>query len=127
MATHLPNFPPFVIQSDGGQRENNAGVRWKKWMDKFDNMLCVLDIKDDKRKKAMLLHYCGEEVYDIFYSFSDTDKGIGATRDETSGEETMTVPDDYNKLCESFRNYLTPKCNLSFDVCKVRQAEQKAG
>ncbi|KAH3710979.1 hypothetical protein DPMN_070477 [Dreissena polymorpha] len=55
MATNLPNFPPFVKQSDDEQTENYAGVRWKKWMDKFDNMLCAIDIKDDKRKKAMLL------------------------------------------------------------------------
>ncbi|KAH3719125.1 hypothetical protein DPMN_061956 [Dreissena polymorpha] len=76
MATNLPNFPTFVIQSYGGQTKNNAGVRWKKWMDKFDNMLSALDIKDDKCNKAMLLYYCGEEVYD----FSDNDKAIGATR-----------------------------------------------
>jgi len=127
MATNLPNFPTFVIQSDGGQTENTAGVRWKKWMDKFDNMLRALDIKDDKRKKAMLLHYCGEEVYDIFDSFSDTDKGIGATRDEISGEGTVKVPDEYNKLCESLKNYFTPKRNLSFEVYKFRQAKQEAG
>ena len=97
-------------------------------MSKFDNLICALDIKDDKRKKALLLHYCGEETYDIYDSFSDAEKGIGATREVTNDSgDTVNVPDEYNKLCNSFKTYFMPKQNLSFEVYKFRQARQEPG
>lgn len=91
-------------------------------------MLCALDITDDRRKKALLLHYCGDETYDIYDSFSDMDKGIGSTREVTDvNGEQVNLPDEYNKLCNSFKMYFTPKQNLSFEVYKFRQAKQEPG
>ncbi|XP_052788463.1 uncharacterized protein K02A2.6-like [Mya arenaria] len=87
MATQLPTFPPFVVQNAAGESQNTAGIRWQKWIQKLENLLCALDITVDKRKKALLLHYCGEETYDIFDSFSDDDKGIGATKEVPNGED----------------------------------------
>ena len=129
MATQLPSFPAFQVQSGrGNETSNSAGLRWKKWLSKFDNMLCALDIDTDTRRKALLLHYVGEEAYDIYDSFTDTEKGIGATREETnSNGETVNVPDEYAKLCKSFTSYFTPKQNLSFEVYKFRQAKQEEG
>ena len=62
-----PSFSPFSVHVD----EQSAGPRWRKWIDRFENLLCALDINDDRKKRAMLLHYVGEEVYDIFNSFTD--------------------------------------------------------
>ncbi|KAH3719436.1 hypothetical protein DPMN_062271 [Dreissena polymorpha] len=45
-----------------------------------DNLICALNIQDDKRKKALLLHYCGEETSDMYDSFSNDRKGLGATQ-----------------------------------------------
>lgn len=50
----------------------NSSVRWKKWLQRFENVIIALDIKDDTRKRAMLLHYAGEGVQDIFDTFTDT-------------------------------------------------------
>ena len=61
----LPNFHPFPVHSD----EQLSGVRWRKYIDKFENLLCALDVHDDARKKALLLHYIGDEAYDILGSF----------------------------------------------------------
>ena len=47
----LPNFHPFSVHSD----EQSSGVRWRKYIDKFENLLCALDVyqckADDTRKK----------------------------------------------------------------------------
>ena len=90
MAMQLPTFPPFSVH----QEEQSAGQRWKKWLEKFDNMLCAMDITSDSRKKALLLHYVGEETFDIYDTFTDAQKGNGATT-EVGGE---TVPNEYHTL-----------------------------
>ena len=48
----LPDFPPFNVHEDA-----NAGPRWKKWLTRFERLLCGLNITADKRKTALLLHY----------------------------------------------------------------------
>jgi hypothetical protein len=56
-----------------------------------------MDISGDKRKKALLLHYCGEEKYYISNSFTDAQKGIGATR-IVSVDPEVTEPCEYEAL-----------------------------
>lgn len=80
MAAALPHFEHFPVYTD----EQSAGLRWRKWVAKLENLLCALDISSDPRKKALLLHYAGDEVYTIFESFTDEQKGIGHTK--TMGE-----------------------------------------
>ena len=60
-AVALPNFHPFPIHND----EQSSGVRWKKYIDKFENMLRAGNVHDDARKKALFFHYTGEEACDI--------------------------------------------------------------
>ena len=62
MASSLPQFPPFKIRED----EISAGTRWKKWITKYENLVIAMDITTDQRKKALLIHYDGDEVYDLF-------------------------------------------------------------
>ena len=61
----LPNFHPFSVHSD----EQSSGVRWRKYIDKFENLLCALDVyqckADDARKKELLLDYIGDEAYEL--------------------------------------------------------------
>ena len=112
----LPTFPKFSVHSE----ESSAGPRWRKWIDKFENLLCALDIQNDSRRKALLLHYVGDEAYDIYLSFSDAMKGIGAV--DTDGNTN-----EYNVLKKSFTTYFTPKENQAFEIYKFRQAKQIEG
>jgi hypothetical protein len=76
-------------------------------------MLLAMNITSAIRKKAMLLHYVGEEVNEIF--------------------ETLEVqaPDDdedvFTKAEKALKNYFTPQKNLEFEVYKFRQAKQLPG
>ena len=117
MSTTLPNFPAFKPHVD----ENSAGLRWKKWLERFENLLVALDISDDKKKKAMLLHYVGEETYDIFDSFTQEQKGVNATRLE-GGQQ---IPNEFEVAKNSLTNYFTPKKNVTYEVFKFRQASQQ--
>ena len=71
------------------------------------------------KKKALLLHYGGDEIYEIYESFSEEKKGIGAT---TDGE-----PNEYNVLKKSFTDYFTPKKNTSYERLKFRNVTQNTG
>ena len=73
MATSLPSFPPFDINQD----PNSLGIQWKKWVQRLENLFVALDIGDGVRKKALLLHYGGIDLSDIYYTLaSDEDRSL---------------------------------------------------
>lgn len=67
MAAFLPDFPPFDVSLD----PTSLGLQWKKWIQSLENLLLALDIKDKKRQKALLLHYGGPHLCDIYYTLQD--------------------------------------------------------
>ena len=58
----LPNFQRFEV----GSENNSIGLRWDKYISKLDNLFVGMNIDSKKRKKALLLHYAGDEVFDIY-------------------------------------------------------------
>lgn len=64
-----PDFPPFSFHADG-----NAGTRWKKCLNRLERLLVALNITDEKRKRALLLHYAGTEVDEICDTLPDTEE-----------------------------------------------------
>lgn len=67
----LPSFPKFDAHSD----EQNAGIRWRKWLNRFEIFLQAQAITNEARKKAMLLHYSGEECFEIYDNFTEEERG----------------------------------------------------
>ena len=104
MATSLPNFERFHIYQD------NENIGTRKRMAKYENLVCALDITSDAHKKTLLLHYRGEEIYEIYESFSDEKKGTCVATDDGTNE--------YNVLRRSFTDYFTPKTNTSYKRLK---------
>ena len=51
MASVLPDFPPFDIDTD----PTSVGITWKKWIQRFDNLLVALDVSDEHRKKSFII------------------------------------------------------------------------
>ena len=98
-------FPEFSLGDSSDQ--SNVGPRWERWLGRLENFFVAFDIKDDTRKRAMLLHFAGESVSNIFSTLSDT------------GDET-----DYKKATDSLTNYFLPLKNAEFEVYKFRQARQ---
>ena len=100
MASALPNFPAFNVN------DSAVDVRWRKWTNRFENLLIGMDIKDKKRQRALLLHYAGEEVNEIFETLTNTG-------------------DDYAGAKGKLDTYFAPKKNTEFEVYKFRQAKQQ--
>ena len=96
MAVSLPTFPPFQVHLDG-----NVGPRWKKWLARFENLIVGMGIEDAKQKRALLLHYSGPEVDEIFDTLEDT------------GEDK-----DYKKAVEKLTAHFNPQVNTTYEVYK---------
>ena len=43
----------------------NLGIRWKKYLRKFESFLVAMNINEYKRKVAMLLQFRGDYIRDI--------------------------------------------------------------
>lgn len=106
--TSLPNFPPFSVYTD----ESTVGIRFEKWIAKFENLLTACEVTDNTRKKALLLHYLGDEGYDIYESFSVEQKGNA---------------DEYDTAKTSLKNHFTPKKNIAYETFRFRQTVQMDG
>ncbi|CAB4038760.1 Hypothetical predicted protein, partial [Paramuricea clavata] len=105
MATALPTFPSFDPNADQGA----PGVRFKKYIARFRNLIVATDIDDPKRQKALLLHYIGEEVNDIFETLT--------VSEPAEGETVLDV------TIKALSEYFTPKQNPVFEY-KFRNAKQ---
>ena len=104
MATSLPVFPPFDVHLD-----SNAGPRWTKWLTRFERLIAGMNITDATQKRALLLHYAGPDVDDIFETLPDT------------GEDK-----DYKKAVECLNTYFVPKVNMVYEEYQFRQAKQRS-
>jgi hypothetical protein len=79
----LISFPPFTIK----ENPSNVGIRWDIYVKKFENLIIGLGIDKNKRKKALLLHYAGNEVFEIcktFPTLSNADNNYADTKKELS-------------------------------------------
>ena len=57
--TALPHYPQFDYESE------NKASKWTKYVNRLRNYFTVYNIEDNKRQKAMLLTFVGEEVNDL--------------------------------------------------------------
>ena len=102
MAVSLPTFPPLQVHLDG-----NVGPRWKKWLARLENLIAGVGIEDVKQKRALLLHYSGPEVDEIFDTLEDTDEDK-----------------DNKKAVEKLTTHFNPQVNTTYEVFNFREAQQ---
>ena len=69
-----------------------------------------MGIEDAKQKRALLLHYSGSEVDEIFDTLEDT------------GEDK-----DYKKAVEKLTAHFNPQVNTTYEVYNFRKAQQNEG
>ena len=87
-ATVYPTFPAFEVIWD----PSNLASRWEKWINRLTNYLTAMNITDTKRQKAMLLHFAGEQVHDIFDTLPVDPVPASAASDEpTTSRDRKSV------------------------------------
>lgn len=85
---------------------DSAASRWERWLKRFTNYTVAKDITDERRMKAILLHYVGEEVFELAESLGIVD--------DTSLENTKHI----------LTAYFAPQRNIEYEVYVFRQAAQ---
>ncbi|KAM7300023.1 uncharacterized protein ISCGN_020587 [Ixodes scapularis] len=122
MAHTLPPFPSFNVQATDA---NNIGLEWAKWVDRFENFLVAYNITSDVRKKALLLHYAGEEVHDLYRSLPDDSSS--ATVSSTAQGAARTSTSEYDAARAKLDAHFAPRINPTFAIYRFRQAQQNVG
>ena len=111
-----PSLASFDIDLD----RSNVGYRWKEWVKRFENYLVATNITDDKRKKALLLLYGGEEIFKLSETLDMTPRPAAGAGDAAVPAETQFAAAK-RVLTEHFH----PKANAQFNRLAFRQAHQQ--
>lgn len=113
----------------------NIGGRWIKWLDRFENYLEAMEVITPSRKKALMLHMAGENLFEIFSSLPNPPPlpVENANNDNASddGEEAAepaaaAVEDEYESAKRKLTMYFVPKKNLNFEIFNFRQSKQQS-
>ena len=100
----LPTLQPF----DPHGEPTSVGQRWKQWKNSLSYYVTASGIRDNERKRAILLHLVGQQCQEIFETFTDT----GNTFDEA---------------LQKFDAHFSVQKNTPFERHKFHQAKQESG
>lgn len=94
MANEQRGVPPMVMSG-------NLAENWRRWRARFENYLIATECnkKSEVTQCAQLLHYIGEEAYEIYTTFSINE-----------GEK-----DKLKELIQKFESHFLPKENLVYE------------
>jgi hypothetical protein len=110
-AMHIEPFQPDCDPT-------STAFRWKRWIDRFDNLMLAFTITDVARKKALLLHFVGETVYDVFQ---------GLVVPDVADQADANVENVYTVAKAVLTAHFSPAKNSVFEVYNFRLARQNAG
>ena len=108
MAVSLPTFPAFEVHLD-----RIVGPRWKKRLARFENLIVRMGIEDAKQKRALLLHYSGPEVDEIFDALEDTGEDKDYKKAESTQLTRSTISEKLSKTKAKVLTVSTPDSELS--------------
>ena len=100
---HHESFPPF-FETD----PSSTSVRWSTWLERLENFFIIHRIKKGDEKRAALLHYAGEWVYDIFKSLPNRGDA-----------------DDYESAKACLNTYFQQTKNTDYEIFQFREATQR--
>ena len=102
----IPTFPKFDVHTD----RDTVGSRWTSYVSMLENLFVGMNIDSKKRKKALLLHYAGPDVFTIY---------------ETLGLDT--ADDNYLETKTGLKDYFDPISNSEFEKYEFRNMKQLKG
>ena len=110
------NGLPGVARFDPHSTPSNVSQRWEKWVMSLKYYLTAAAIAKPEQKKALLLHFAGTEVQEIFQTLPDLPP-------PTVGDP----PDEYETTLEKLNKYFMPKKNISFERHMFHACAQNEG
>ena len=62
------NFPPFDVRGD----PSSLDQRLAEYVERYNNFLLAMDIKDPTLQRAIFLHFSGQDFYRTFKTLQET-------------------------------------------------------
>ena len=98
---------PVAFNYDGESR-GNAGPRWTAWLREVELYMDASNIDHKPQKKAILLHFVGEQALEIYYAAAQAN-------------------DEYEDLKTLLNAHFIPQVNVEFEIFKFGELKQKEG
>ena len=95
------NGLPGVARFDPHSMLSNVSQRWEKWVMSFKYYLTAAAVAKPEQKKALLLHFAGNEIFQTLPDLSPPTEG--------------DPPNEYETTLEKLNKYFKPKKNISFE------------
>ena len=96
----MKSLTPFSLEP-----AESMGLRWERWVARFDNYLIAAKVTEDARQKAQLLHVGGEDVFDLYLTLDDCQTGT------------------YKELKDALLAHFMPKRNVEYKIYSRSYAE----
>ena len=109
------HYPPFDLTES-----TSLGQRWAKYLARFDNYLAAMAITNVDRKKALLLHFAGPEVYDIHDTLTLQEPVVAAA----DGTFPPGPKDAYESSVSALTKHFDPKSNRQYNLYQFREMRQ---
>lgn len=90
---------------------DNSGHEWKKWMRSFNCFMVASGIKDSERKCALLLHFAGEKVQELFETLPERENNDRVLRGPLSSAYVLQCT-EYERAVEKLNNFFFSKQNI---------------
>ena len=103
MGDYLRSLAPFTLAP-----AESVGPRWERWVARFENYLLAANVTAEGRKKGQLLHFAGEDVFEVYLSFGSP--------------SNLTFQEMKARLTAHF----LPKRNKEYEVFKFRSSRQSS-
>ena len=118
--TEISYFKHFECDID----DPSVGPKWSEWLEDLELYLAFVNITNDDRKKAALLHHAGTNITKMYRTVQQN-----PLPDPTAaeGDTNIRPVDAYADVKRKLTAYFNPKRNAFFEKHTFRQARQLAG
>ena len=114
------SYPKFDLTD-----RTTISQRWSKYITRFENYMIAMDITVAARKKAILLHFAGTEVHDIFDNIPAPAAPAAAAAEDPP--QNNNQPDVFRQCVDALTQHFNPQSNTMINVYQFRKMKQEEG
>lgn len=113
----MSEISSYYVSFDCDLSSSIVGIKWNEWLDGLQNYLGFVNITEDRRKIAALLHHAGLEVVKMYRTVEQN----------APDADNETRIDTFEDVKRKISSYFNPRKNLWFERHNFRQAKQEVG
>jgi len=107
----------YFKQFDCDLDDPSIGPEWMQWVEELELFLTFVNIVNDGRMKAALLHHAGSQIGKIYKTVQ---KNPLPTPAAVEGEENVRPIDQYADVKRKLSTYFNPRRNVFYEIHMLR-------